>query len=127
MSVITITPTTLAASTRSVDLVGAGSTVTTSDTFEIIADGNTRTLQIFMEELGAGAATVTFNPGDNPPSFLAGLTSAGLVINLATSDLREVMLEPGEFIQADTSTGKVTGSVGLQSVKIYALRVSNEI
>lgn len=126
MSLITIVPVTLNASTRSADLVGVGQTVATTDTFTITGLGNTRTLQIFMEELGSGAATVTFNPGDNPPSFLAGLTTAGLVINLATSDLREIMLEPGEFIQ-DNQSGSITGSVGLQSVKLYALRVSNEI
>lgn len=120
MTAYVITPTTIAPNTRSADLVGAGQTVTTSDTFSISVKGNTRTIQVFMEELGAGAATVTFNAGDNPPSFL----SEALTINLATSDLRELRFEPGQFIQ-DDQLGSITGSVGLQSVKIYALRESN--
>lgn len=120
MALKTITPVTLEPNTRSADLVGAGTTVATTDTFTIPVLGNTRTITLYMEELGAGAATVTFDAGDNPPSFL----SEALTIDLATSDLRALKFEPGQFIQDDQS-GSITGSVGLQSVKLYALRESN--
>ena len=126
MADVTITPVTLTPSTRTADLVGTGDTVAAGETFEIIGLGNTRTLQIFLQELGSGAATVTFDPGDNPPSFLAGLDTGGLDIALAQSDLREVMLEPGQFIN-DNQNGSIFGSVATNSVKIYALRVSNKI
>ncbi len=115
-----ITPVTLVPNTRGSDLVGVGQTITTSDTFSISVRGNTRTITVYMEELGGGAATVTFNAGDNPPSFLA----EALTINLATSDLRPMVFEPGQFIN-DDQLGSITGSVGLQSVKIYATRESN--
>lgn len=124
MAVQTITPVTIEPNTRTADLVGAGTTVSTSDTFTIPVKGNTRTIQLFMEELGAGAAVVHFDPGDNPPSFLAGLNEDGLDINLATSDLREIRFTPGQFIQDDQS-GSITGYVTGQSVKLYALRESN--
>lgn len=120
MALQTITPVTLAPNTRSADLVGAGTTVATTDTFTIPVKGNTRTIILVLEELGAGAATVTFTAGDNPPSFL----SEALTINLATSDLRVLRFEPGQFIQDDQS-GSIIGTVGLQSVKMYALRESN--
>lgn len=124
MGLITVTPVTIEPNTRSSDLVGVGQTVLTTDTFTIPVKGNTRTIQLFMEELGAGAAVVHFNAGDNPPSFLAGLDDGGLDINLATSDLREIRFQPGQFIQDDQS-GSITGVVTGQSVKLYALRESN--
>lgn len=120
MGLITITPVTLAPNTRSADLVGVGSTVATTDTFTIPVLGNTRTIILVAEELGSGAATITFNAGDNPPSFLAD--SATLV--LAQSDLRVWKFEPGQFIHGDQS-GSITGSVATNSVKLYALRESN--
>lgn len=125
MSLVTIAPVELDPNVRSADLVGTGDTVTTSDTFSITARGNTRTLILVIQELGSGAATITFDPGDNPPSFLAGLND-GLPIALAQSDVRILMLEPGEFIQ-DAQVGPITGSVATNSVKIYALRISNAI
>lgn len=126
MSLVTITPVELDPNVRSADLVGTGDTVTTSDTFSITARGNTRTLILVIQELGSGAATITWDPGDNPPSFLAGLTEDGLTTALAQSDVRILMLEPGEFIQ-DAQVGPITGSVATNSVKIYALRISNAI
>jgi hypothetical protein len=120
MSVVTVTPVTLAPNTRSADLVGTGDTVTTSDTFTIPVLGNTRTIILVAQELGSGAATITFNAGDNPPSFL----TASSTLVLATSDLRVWKFEPGQFIQDDQS-GSITGSVATNSVKLYALRESN--
>lgn len=127
MSTITITPVELDPDVATAALEGIGQTVTTSDVFEIIADGNTRTLIIVVEELNAGAATLVVDPGDNPPSFLAGLTAAGLQVAVAQDAVKILMLQPGEYIQADASTGKVTGSVLTNSLKLYALRISNAI
>ncbi len=127
MSTITITPVKLDPDVATAALEGIGQTVTTSDTFEIIADGNTRTLIIVIEELNTGAATLVVNPGDNPPSFLAGLTAAGLNVAVAQDAVKILMLTAGEYIQADASTGKVTGSVLTNSLKLYALRISNAI
>ena len=122
MALKTITPVTLNANTRSSDLIGVGTAVATTDTFTIPALGSTRTLIIVLEEAGSGAATVTFNAGDNPPSFL----SADLDIVLAQADLRIVMFEPGQLIQDDQS-GSITGSVATNDITMYALRISNEI
>lgn len=122
MADVTVTPVDLDPNTRSIDLIAGGSSVTAGQTFAITALGNTRSLIIVLEEQGGGAATVTFDAGDNPPSFLA----AAVDVALATSDLRIVMLEPGQFIQ-DSQTGPVNGSVATNTVKIYALRISNEI
>lgn len=126
MSLVTITPVELDPNTRSADLVGTGDTVTTSDTFSISTHGLTRTLILVIQELGSGAATITFNPGDNPGSFLAGLDTDGLQVDLAQSDVRIVMVEPGQFLQ-DDQLSSITGSVATNSVKIYALRISNAI
>jgi hypothetical protein len=121
MAVKTITIVDGVVNTRSADLVGVGESVTTSDTFVIDAKGETRNLLIFVEEQGTGAATVTFDAGDNPPSMLAELGDVDIV--LAQADLRYVPLEPGQCIQSD---GTITGSVATNTVKVYAIRDPRE-
>jgi|GEM_PF-6272891 len=122
MALKTITPVDLDPNVRSIDLIGGGTTVDPADTFTIPVLGNTRTIILVLEELNTGAATVTFNAGDNPPSFL----SESLDIALAQADLRVLMFEPGQFIQDDQS-GSITGSVATNDIKMYALRISNAI
>lgn len=122
MALKTITPVELAPNTRSIDLIGGGTAVATTDTFTIPADGNTRTLILVAEEANAGAAVITFDAGDNPPSFLTASTT----LTLAQADLRLWMFEPGQFIQNDQD-GSITGSVATNDVKLYALRISNAV
>jgi len=115
--------TTAAVNTRSADLVGAGTAITTGQTFEITGvKGETRNLLIFVEETAGSTATFTFDPGDLPPSMLNGLNTGGLDIAMAANDLRLVPLEPGQFIQ---SGGNITGSL-VGGGKLYALRQPRE-
>lgn len=115
--------TTAAVNTRSADLIGAGTAITTGQTFEITGvKGETRNLLIFVEETGGTTATFTFDPGDLPPSLLAELTTDGLDIALSANDLRLVPLQPGQFIQSD---GDITGSL-VGTGKLYALRWPRE-
>jgi hypothetical protein len=116
---VTVTLDTLTINTRSSDLLGSGDSITAGQTFEIDVKGKTDDLIIVLEELGGGAATVTFDAGDDPPSKREGLGS--LTITLATSDVRILQLEGGRFIQSD---GKITGSVATQTCRVSAIRTS---
>ena len=118
---VEITLTDLAINTRSGDLVGLGSSVTAGQTFSIDSNGRTEGILIVLEEQGGGAATVTFDAGDDPPSKREGL--GALVITLATSDLRILELEGGRFIQ-DGVANLITGSVATNTVKIMAFNLS---
>lgn len=104
--------------TRGSDMLGAGVSVTTSDTFTIDVQNVTHDLIIVIEEGGVGAATVTFDAGANPPSLQAPL--GDLEVALATSDIRPVPLEGGRFIQTN---GKITGSVATNTVTMRAYRL----
>lgn len=116
--------TTAAVNTRSADLIGAGTAITTGQTFEITGvKGDTSNLLIFVEETGGSTATFTFDPGDNPPSVSQGLVTAGLDIAMAANDLRLVPLRPGQFIQSD---GDILGSL-VGAGKLYALRIPLEM
>ena len=116
--------TTAAVNTRSADLIGAGTAITTGQTFEITGvNGETRNLLIFVEETAGSTATFTFDAGDNPPSLLAGATTGGLDIAMAANDLRLVPLQPGQFIQSD---GEILGSL-VGAGKLYALRQPREM
>lgn len=122
MAHVDITPVTnWNVNTVSADLVGAGQSVDAADTFAIDAKGETSDLLIFLNEEGSGAAAVTFDAGDNPPSLQGPL--GDLTVNLSASDLRVVSLAPGRFIQSD---GKVTGSVATNDTLIYAVRIPRE-
>lgn len=115
--------TTAAVNTRSADLVGAGTAITTGQTFEITGvKGDTSDLLIFVEETAGSTATFTFDPGVNPPSLLANATEDGVDIALAANDLRWVPLQPGQFIQAD---GDILGSL-VGAGKLYAIRQPRE-
>lgn len=119
---VNISLTDLTANTRSGDLVGSGTSVTAGQTFDINVKNRTDDTIIILEEQNSGAATVTFDAGDEPPSMRAGLGE--LDIALAQADLRALVLEGGRFIQDD---GKITGSVATNTVKITALRVPRTV
>lgn len=118
---VSVTLTTLTINTRSGDLVGLGASVTAGQTFDIAALGKTDDLIILLEEQNSGAATVTFNAGDDPPSKREGI--GALDIALSQADARILQLEGGRFIQSD---GKITGSVATNTVKITAFRTSRK-
>ena len=118
---VAITLTSLAVNTRGGDLVGLGSSVTAGQTFSIDTNGRTEGIVLVLEEQGGGAATVTFDAGDDPPSKREGLGS--LAIALATSDCRLLILEGGRFIQNDAAN-LITGSVATNTVKITAYTLS---
>lgn len=114
---VSITETSLTADTRSGDLVGSGSDLDTTETFDIAVSNRTDELMLVLEEQDGSTATVTFDAGDNPPSLRAGLGS--LTISLAANDLRAIVLSGGRYMQND---GKITGSV-TGGVRITALRI----
>lgn len=118
---VAITLTDLAVNTRSGDLVGLGSSVTAGQTFSIDSNGRTEGIVILLEEQNSGAATVTFDAGDDPPSKREGLGS--LDIALAQADARLVILEGGRFIQNGVAN-LITGSVATNTVKITAFNLS---
>lgn len=120
---VAITLTALVINTRSADLVGSGSSVTAGQTFSIACLGKTDDIILILEEQGGGAATVTFDAGDNPPSKQAPM--GALTISLATSDNRMLQLEGGRFIQSGAGN-LITGSVASQTVKITAFRLSRK-
>lgn len=116
--VLTVTAVTLA--TKTADLISAGASVNAAETFSIANPGGSlaRDILVFMEEEGTGAATVTFDAGDNPPAELAGLGALDVV--LANADLRLVVLESARHAQND---GLITGSVATNDVLIYVLQL----
>ena len=118
---VAITLTSLAVNTRSGDLVGLGSSVTAGQTFSIDTNGRTEGIVLVLEEQNSGAATVTFDAGDDPPSKREGLGSLAIV--LAQADARLVILEGGRFIQNDAAN-LITGSVATNTVKITAFTLS---
>ena len=95
--------------------MGVGSSITTTQTFEIVAGSDMRGLRIIVEDSGGSAATWTFDAGDYPPSPNADL--GALSFALAASDLRELFLEHGRHLQND---GKITGKVVGGTAKLYA-------
>lgn len=115
---VAVALTSLVVNTRSADLVAGGTSVTAGQTFSLAVKNRTEGIIIVLEEQGGGAATVTFDAGDDPPSKREGI--GALTISLATSDLRILELEGGRFIQSD---GLITGSVASQTVKIMAFEV----
>lgn len=118
---VAITLTTLAVNTRSADLVGSGTSVTAGQTFSIDTNGRTEGIVLLLEEQNSGAATVTFDAGDDPPSKREGLGS--LDIALAQADARLLILEGGRFIQNGPGN-LITGSVATNTVKITAFDLS---
>lgn len=122
MAVKTLTPVLLAEGVASPDLVGADTDdtdVTTSDTFRIpmpaVQGGGESTFFLVVEELGGGAAVLTVDAGDYPPS--ARKFKGALTVNFATSDLKVLFLEPGRHLQDD---GYITGSVSGQTLAMTA-------
>lgn len=115
---VAVALTDLTANTRSADLVAGGTSVTAGQTFSLAVRNKTEQIILCLEEQNSGAATVTFDAGDEPPSMRAGLGS--LEIALAQADARLLVLEGGRFIQSD---GLITGTVATNTVKIFAFRI----
>ena len=125
MTAQAISVTSLALNTKSSDLVAFGTTCAASDTFTLAnpsgSMGRGRII-VVLEETNTGAATVTFNAGDYPPSSRKSLGS--LAVTLDQADLRVIVLDASRFCQDD---GTITGSVATNSVKISVLRIPNTI
>lgn len=120
MADVTLSATAVTLATRTSDLVGSGTSVTAGQTFAFTpADSSDKYIWV-LEEQNSGAATVTFDAGDLPPSHRAGLGS--LTITLAQADLRGVVIEGQRHMQSDST---VTGSVATNTVKITVLRLPN--
>lgn len=117
MATVAITPIELTANTRSSDLVGAGTAITdaAANTFVITPPAGAAGLLLFFEADASGD-TVSISAGDNPPSPLAGLGATSLV--LAASDLRVVVVEPGQHVQSD---GTIEATCADDGTKCYAL------
>lgn len=127
---VTIVPRSLVPGAESIDLVGAGASVTAAQTFMIpVSDpehtfstpaypparGGETKLLLVVEEGGGGAATISILSGDTRTSLqsIKGLDS----IALATSDLKLYMLEAGRHL---TNDGFIKGLVNTQTCKILA-------
>lgn len=114
---VSITETDLAADVKGADLIGSGSDLNTTETFDIAVSNRTDELVLVLEEQDGAAATVTIDAGDEPPSMRAGL--GALTITLAANDLRLLQLSGGRFIQSDGKiTGSVTGGVRIRAVRL---------
>lgn len=120
---VVVTLTSLAVNTRSADLVGGGQSVTAGQTFSLAVAGRTERILIILEETNTGAATVTFDAGDDPPSMREGMGS--LAIALAQADLRSLILEGGRFIQNGVGN-LITGTVATNTVKILCYSLSSK-
>lgn len=125
MADVTITPTQLAAGTESADLVGSGTAVNAAQTFAVDLDtavtpigATAGRLVLIVEELNAGAATITIDAGDYPPSALKDKGSD--TITLAQADLKAYVVEMGRHLQNDAT---ITGTVNTNNCKIRALLV----
>lgn len=114
---VSITPTKLNAGTASADLPASGTAVNAAQTFDVDVEYNDDVMFLF-EEVGGGAATITIDAGDNPPSAKSGKGAA--TITLAASDLKAYFPEKGRFVQSD---GKITGSVATNNCRIRVCRI----
>ena len=117
MAHVVVPVTDLTINTRSGDLVGSGTAIANTDTFEVNVENRTDQLMLLIEETAAAAATSTFTAGAEPPN-LQGI-HGNLAIVLAASDLRTFVLEGGRFIQ---TSGKITGSQA-GAVRMTAFRI----
>lgn len=127
MADVTITYTQLVPGTATVDLVGSGTAVNASQTFEIKlipaqpfppVHGGETSILLFIEELNNGAAVVTIDAGDYPPSLQAPMGAD--TISLAQDDEVVYALVAGQHLSAD---GYIRGSVSGNNVRIRALRL----
>jgi len=117
MANVTIPVTTLTKNTLSADLLDGAQVIAVpaADTFTITLPTGQRPSQMFLAVYGDdnGAATVTFNAGDNPPSVQAGGGALALTV---TNGLAYVFcLDQSRFTQSD---GTITGTVTTKSVEM---------
>lgn len=120
MADVTITVLEVATGVATVDLVGSGASVNAGQTFAVaIADSADKYMFVFEEE-GSGAATVTVDAGDLPPSHRQGL--GGVDVTLATSDMKALVVEGQRHVQSD---GTITGSVATNDTYVRVIHLPN--
>ena len=120
MADVTITPTSVTVATGTSDLVGSGTAVNATQTFAFAVADSADKYVIICEELNTGAATITFDAGDLPPSHRAGL--GAVTLTMAQADLKAIVLEGQRHLQDD---GTITGSVATNNCRIRVLRLPN--
>ena len=103
---VAVAITELTANERSGDIVAGGTALTTGQTIEVAALGESRNLLFVFEETSSTTASIVWDAGDEPPSMRAGLGS--LTIAFASDDVRAFVLEGGRFIQ---DNGEITGTL----------------
>lgn len=120
MTVAAVTPLSLVMDTASADFADADATAITTgaDGFSIDADSvdwTGRKMVIKFVDDGSGDV-ITILAGDYPPALRQGL--GNLVITLAASDVKYVVLESARFLQND---GKILGTSTGTGVKVGAI------
>ncbi len=118
---VAITP--FVAGTISADVITAAASiesVVATNTAVIDADGDTSDLVISV--YSAGAATVTFEAGDNPPSMNAGLGD-GSAQSIGAGDVCLLTVPGGQYVQ---SNGTVRLTVATNTCIIGAFRAARE-
>ena len=114
---VAVALTDLVANIRSDDILGSGTALTTGQTIEVAALGESRNLLFVFEETGTAAASIVWDAGDEPPSMRAGLGS--LTVVFASLDVRSFILEGGRFIQDD---GEITGTLtGAGKLTVFSI------
>ena len=124
MADVAIAVTTLTATTVSADLIvtaEGGTNVPTGDVAVISCNGEARNLVISF--YGSGAATATFQAGDNPPSQTAGL-GASSALTIPTGDLLICTVPGSRFVQ-DNGTIRIT--IGTNAVVVGAHRIPDTV
>ncbi|KKN05565.1 hypothetical protein LCGC14_1086000 [marine sediment metagenome] len=101
MATTAITPTPLVRDVMSADILDAAGTVATTPTDGwVIAAPVAPDVDLLLKFLvDASGDTITIVAGDRPPSHLSGL--GNLLLVLAASDVRYIMIEKGRFLQDD--------------------------
>ena len=114
---VAVALTDLVANVRSDDIVAGGTALTTGQTIEVAALGESRNLLFVFEETSTAVASIVWDAGDEPPSMRAGLGS--LTIVFAADDVRAFVLEGGRFIQ---DNGEITGTLtGAGKLFVFSL------
>jgi len=123
MTDIAVALTPFVAGTISADIITAAANIESVASGEyavIAAAGNTSDLVISV--YSAGAATVTFIAGDNPPSMNAGLGD-GSAQSLGAGDACLLVVPGGQYVQ---DNGTVRVLVGTNTCIIGAFRIPRE-
>lgn len=101
MADVDITPVQQTINTGSIDLVGAGTAISSASGNEFAIAAGARhadRITLYFEANGSGD-TVTILAGDRPPAQRAGLGT--VTLTLAASDVKAITLESARFVQDD--------------------------